>query len=100
MMRHVIFSLLVVLAATPVFAQEEVDRERALLRKQAEGSGKPEGVIEKMVEGRLRKYYEEVVLSEQSLVMDPDQTVEKAGKAVGARVLAFRRLQLGEQADS
>jgi elongation factor Ts len=79
--------------------EDQVGKERAVLRKQAEDSGKPPQVIEKMVEGRLRKYYEEVVLLEQGLVMDPDQTVEKAGKAVGAQVLSFQRLQLGEQTE-
>jgi elongation factor Ts len=79
---------------------DEVEKERAVLRKQAQDSGKPDNVIEKMVEGRLRKYYAEVVLVEQALVMDPDRTVEKVAKAVGSRVDAFRRLRLGEQTDS
>ena len=78
---------------------DEVEKERAVLRKQAEGSGKPPNVIEKMVEGRLRKYYAEVVLVEQALVMDPDRTVEKIAKALGTEVVAFRRLQLGEQTE-
>jgi elongation factor Ts len=79
---------------------DEVEKERTVLRKQAEDSGKPPNVLEKMVEGRLRKYFAEVVLVEQALVMDPDRTVEKVAKAVGVRVVAFSRLQLGEQADS
>jgi elongation factor Ts len=77
--------------------ESEVEKERGILRRQAESEGKPPQVIEKMVEGRLRKFFGEVVLLEQPLVMDPDKTVEKAGKAVGARVVAFRRFQLGEE---
>jgi elongation factor Ts len=77
--------------------EDEVEKERAILRKQAEGEGKPPQVVEKMVEGRLRKFFGEVVLLEQPLVMDPEKTVEKAGKAVGAKVVAFRRFQLGEE---
>jgi elongation factor Ts len=76
---------------------DEVERERAALRKQAEQEGKPPQVLEKMVEGRLRKFFREVVLLEQPLVMDPDRTVEAAAKGVGARVVAFRRFQLGEE---
>ncbi|MEE8558121.1 MAG: translation elongation factor Ts [Myxococcota bacterium] len=77
--------------------EAEVEQERSALRKQAEAEGKPPQVIEKMVEGRLRKYFSEVVLLEQPLVMDPEQSVEKAGKAVGARILSFQRFQLGEE---
>jgi elongation factor Ts len=76
---------------------DEVEREKAVLRKQSEQEGKPPGVVEKMVEGRLRKYYAEVVLLEQLLVTDPEKRVEAAAKEVGARVKAFRRLQLGEE---
>jgi elongation factor Ts len=70
---------------------DEVEKERAVLRKQAEAEGKPPQVIDKMVEGRLRKYFSEVVLLEQGLVTDPDRTVENAAKEVGARVVSFRR---------
>lgn len=79
-----------------------VERERAVLAEQARETGKPENVIEKMVEGRLRKYYEEVVLLAQPFVIDPDVTVEKALTAaegdVGApiRVASFVRFALGE----
>ena len=76
----------------------EVEREREVLRKQAEGEGKPANVVEKMVEGRIGKFFKEIVLLEQPLVMDPECTVEKAGKEAGARVIEFRRLQLGEVA--
>ena len=91
------------LALTP----EEVDpaaaeREKAIFIEQAESSGKPANVIEKMVEGRMRKFYEEVVLLKQSFVMDPDLTVEayvaKAAKEIGSpiKVTGFVRLALGE----
>ncbi len=79
-----------------------VERERAIFSEQAQASGKPPAVIEKMVEGRIRKFYEEVVLLKQAFVMNPDQTIEQfvAGeaKALGAPVAltGFVRLALGE----
>ncbi len=79
-----------------------VERERAIFSEQAAASGKPPGVVEKMVEGRLRKFYEEVVLLKQSFVMEPELTVEqyvaKAAKDGGftAQVTGFVRLALGE----
>lgn len=79
-----------------------LDRERAVLVEQARASGKPENIIEKMVEGRVRKYYEEVVLLEQLYVIDGEtkirKVVENAAKAVGAPVAltGFVRFQLGE----
>lgn len=79
---------------------EEVARERRALTKQAEQEGKPANVVEKMVEGRLGKYFREVVLLEQPLVMDPDSTVEAALKSAGAKVIAFVRFQLGEELPS
>jgi elongation factor Ts len=86
---------------------EEVDpaavaRERAIFVEQARESGKPEAIIEKMVEGRLRKFYEEVVLLKQAFVINPDVTVEKAladaEKDIGAsaKITAFVRFALGE----
>ncbi|HWM31340.1 MAG TPA: translation elongation factor Ts [Methyloceanibacter sp.] len=82
-----------------------VARERAILVEQAKESGKPEAVIEKMVEGRLRKFYEEVVLLQQPFVHDPDMTVAKALEAaekdVGApiKITGFHRFALGEGID-
>ena len=76
---------------------KEVQRERAALRTQAEQEGKPENIIEKMVEGRLGKFFKEVVLVEQPLVMDPDKSVAAAAKEVGANVRSFLRHQLGEE---
>jgi elongation factor Ts len=77
-------------------------RERNVLAEQARASGKPESIIEKMVEGRLRKYYEEVVLLEQVWVLDGESKVKKvvedAAKTVGAPVVltGFLRFTLGE----
>jgi elongation factor Ts len=79
-----------------------VDRERGVLTEQAKESGKPAAVIEKMVEGRLRKFYEEVVLLAQPFVHDPETTVAKAlaaaEKSAGApiKVTGFYRFALGE----
>ena len=82
-----------------------VERERAIFSEQAQASGKPPQVVEKMVEGRIRKFYEEVVLTKQAFVMNPDQTVEQLlaeqGKALGApvKLTGFVRLALGEGVD-
>jgi elongation factor Ts len=79
-----------------------LDRERNVLADQARASGKPEEIIAKMVEGRLRKYYEEVVLMEQVYVVDGEtriaQVVEKASKGWGTpvKLTGFVRYQLGE----
>jgi elongation factor Ts len=73
-----------------------LERERNILSEQALASGKPPQIVEKMVEGRLSKYFKEVVLLEQGLVMDPDKTVGKAAQEAGAKIAAFRRFQLGE----
>lgn len=79
-----------------------IERERAVLAEQARESGKPENIIEKMVEGRLRKFYEDVVLTEQVWVHDPDlrvkKVLEQAGKDLGApvKVTGFVRFALGE----
>ena len=79
-----------------------LERERDVLREQARASGKPEAIIEKMVEGRLRKFYEEVVLLEQTYVIDGETRVAKvldaAAKELGAPVRAagFVRFALGE----
>jgi len=81
---------------------DALDRERDVLVEQARGSGKPEAVIQKMVEGRLGKFYEEVCLLEQAFVMDPQTKVsallEVAGKELGApvRIGSFVRFALGE----
>ncbi|SNB68017.1 translation elongation factor Ts (EF-Ts) [Arboricoccus pini] len=79
-----------------------VDRERAIFADQAKASGKPDNIVEKMVEGRIRKFYEEAVLLEQVFVVDTDkrvkQVVEAAAKELGTPValVGFIRLALGE----
>ncbi|TPL51386.1 translation elongation factor Ts [Mesorhizobium sp. B2-4-6] len=97
-----------VAASNPVaLSAEEVDpalveREKAIFSDQARQSGKPEAIIEKMVEGRLRKFYEEVVLLKQAFVLNPDITVEKALKdaeneiGAPAKITAYLRYALGE----
>jgi elongation factor Ts len=82
-----------------------VERERAIFTDQARQSGKPDAIIEKMVEGRLRKFYEEVVLLKQAFVINPDVTVEQAlkeaEKTIGApaKIAGFARYALGEGID-
>ena len=79
-----------------------VEREKAIFADQARQSGKPENIIEKMVDGRMRKFYEEVVLLSQAFVINPDLTVEAAlkdaEKSIGApaKITAFIRFALGE----
>ncbi|GHB35545.1 elongation factor Ts [Pseudovibrio japonicus] len=81
---------------------DAVERERTVYMEQARESGKPESIIEKMVEGRLRKFYEEVTLVKQSFVINPDLTVEKAveeaAKEIGSpiKLTGFVRIALGE----
>ena len=82
--------------------QAAVEHERAIFTEQALESGKPAGVVEKMVEGRIRKFFEEVVLLKQAFVMNPDQTIEQlvaeTAKTLGSPVTVkgFTRLALGE----
>jgi elongation factor Ts len=71
-------------------------REKAVLTEQARASGKPEAIIEKMVEGRVRKYYEEVVLLEQVWVHDGERRVKGVVEKAGAAVAGFVRFQLAE----
>ena len=79
-----------------------VEREKAIFTEQALASGKPAGVVEKMVEGRIRKFFEEVVLLKQAFVMNPDQTIEQlvaeTAKETGSPVAVkgFVRFALGE----
>jgi elongation factor Ts len=75
-----------------------VEREKQILTEQARESGKPEGVIEKMIVGRMNKYYQEVCLLKQSFVINPDLTVEKAvaEASAGTTVTGFVRLAVGE----
>jgi elongation factor Ts len=87
------------IASVPASA---LDRERDVLREQARSSGKSEAIVERMIEGRLRKFYEEVVLLEQIFVVDNEtriaKVVEAAAKAAATpiRLAAFARFALGE----
>jgi len=87
------------IAAVPAAA---LDRERAVLREQAQASAKTEAIVERMVEGRLRKFYEEVVLLEQIFVIDGERRVGKVVEAAAAeagapiRVAGYVRFELGE----
>ena len=91
-----------VAAANPSYLERsqvpaaELEHEKEVLSEQARNEGKPEKIIEKMVLGRINKYYKEVCLVDQEFVKDPDQTIAKLLKANNAEVLAFARFQLGE----
>ena len=74
----------------------ELEHEKAVLTEQARNEGKPEKIIEKMVMGRINKYYKEVCLVDQEFVKDPDITVGKLLQQNKAEVLAFTRFQMGE----
>lgn len=79
-----------------------VEREKSVFVEQARESGKPDNIIEKMVEGRLRKFYEEVTLVKQAFVINPDLTVEQAVEALAkdlgtdVKLTGFTRFALGE----
>jgi elongation factor Ts len=85
-------------AALDVTAVEPsaLEREKAVLTEQAKASGKPPAVIEKMVEGRIRKFYEEVVLLEQVWVHDGESRVKAVVEKLGLKLTGFTRFQLGE----
>ena len=95
-----------VAAAGPLAVRQEeidpivVEREKTIFAEQARESGKPEAIIEKMVEGRLRKFYEEVVLLSQTFVIDTDKTVGEAVAAAGngsaVEVTEFVIFRIGE----
>jgi elongation factor Ts len=73
-----------------------LEREKAVLTEQARASGKPDKIIEKMVEGRIQKYYEEVVLLEQVWVHDGESRVRAIIEKAGAKLTGFARFALGE----
>jgi elongation factor Ts len=99
-----------VAAMAPLYVRREevppevLEREKKVLRAQAEGSGKPPAVVEKMVGGRLEKFYQEVCLEDQAFVKDPARTVRDLIKSVAGTVgenvvvRRFTRYQLGETA--
>ncbi len=92
---HIAASNPVCVDATGVPA-ELLQKERDIFTAQAEESGRPADIQEKMIEGRIRKYLEEVTLVGQSFVKDPDMTIEKLLKSESAKVNSFVRLELGE----
>ena len=73
-----------------------LSREKSILTEQARESGKPEQVIEKMIEGRLKKFLADVTLLGQNFVINPDLTVGKAAAEVGVEILGFLRFEVGE----
>ena len=75
---------------------EQVAKEREIYAAQAQDSGKPPEIIEKMIDGRIRKFLSENSLTEQAFVKDPDMTVGKLVSAAGAEVLGFTRFEVGE----
>lgn len=82
--------------STDSVSSEEIDHEREVLKQQALNEGKPEKIVEKMVEGRLNKFFEEICLLEQGFVKDPDQKVKKYVADKGASVVNFVRYEVGE----
>jgi elongation factor Ts len=89
-------------ASKPLFCsaddvdQDVIDKEREIFSAQAEASGKPANIIEKMIDGRIKKFLGEITLLGQPFVKDPDQTVGKLLEAAGASVTGFDRIELGE----
>lgn len=95
-------------ASNPLYISKEdvpkevIDQERSILKAQALNEGKPEKVVEKMVEGRLKKFYQEICLLEQAFVKDPDKTVDQMVKekisiiGENIKIRRFARFQMGE----
>ena len=91
-----------VAAASPASLSEAdldpavVEKEKSILTEQARESGKPEQVIEKMIEGRMKKFLSEVTLLGQAFVVDPDNSVGTAAKNAGVEITGFVRMEVGE----
>ena len=91
-----------VAAMNPPYARPEdvpgdvLEKEKKFLSEQALESGKPPEIVEKMVEGRIRKYLEEICLVSQNYVKDGDKTVGKLLEANGAKMIGFTRMEVGE----
>ena len=89
-------------ASRPLFinedqiSQEILDKEKEIYTAQAQESGKPADVVEKMVEGRLKKFIKEITLLGQPFVKDPEKSIEKILKSSNAKVLSFIRYEVGE----
>ena len=77
-------------------AEEVVAKEREIYAAQAQESGKPAEIVEKMIDGRIRKFLSENSLTEQAFVKDPDTTVGKLVSAAGAEIIGFSRFEVGE----
>ncbi|CAI3937299.1 Translation elongation factor EF-Ts (Tsf) (PDB:1EFU) [Commensalibacter communis] len=77
-------------------SSEELEREKAIFVEQARASGKPDNIIEKMIDGRIRKFYEEVVLLEQLWIHDGESRVKAVIDKSGSKLVAFERFHLGE----
>ncbi|TBW72033.1 translation elongation factor Ts [Staphylococcus lugdunensis] len=77
-------------------SEDEINHEREVLKQQALNEGKPANIVEKMVEGRLRKYLQEICVVDQNFVKDPDQTVEAFLKSKGGKLVDFVRYEVGE----
>ncbi|HHC5893047.1 TPA: translation elongation factor Ts [Staphylococcus aureus] len=77
-------------------SEEEINHEREVLKQQALNEGKPENIVEKMVEGRLRKYLQEICAVDQDFVKNPDVTVEASLKTKGGKLVDFVRYEVGE----
>lgn len=77
-------------------SEDVINHEREVLKQQALNEGKPEKIVEKMVEGRLGKFFEQICLLDQSFVKDPDQKVRKFVESKGATVRDFVRYEVGE----
>lgn len=75
---------------------DEVEKERTILKEQAVNEGKPAEIAEKMVEGRIRKFYEEICLEEQAFVKDSDKKVKEFVKANGGKITSMIRYEVGE----
>ena len=76
--------------------QSLVEREKHILTEQARESGKPEQVIEKMIQGRMKKFLAEVTLLGQDFVINPDLTVEAAAREAGVEIVSYVRMAVGE----
>ncbi len=89
-------------ASNPIAISEEdidpavLEREKNIFIQQAKDSGKPDNIIESMVNGRLKKYFEEVVLLKQKFVIDPEITVKEALEKQNLKVVNFKRISVGE----
>ncbi|HCX0440037.1 TPA: elongation factor Ts [Staphylococcus aureus] len=77
-------------------SEEEINHEREVLKQQALNEGKPENIVEKMVEGRLRKYLQEICAVDQDFVKNLDVTVEAFLKTKGGKLVDFVRYEVGE----